>query len=126
MDAAEEHLPYIDQHAVEIAAGVESSWAAVMRTAEALPSRGFRIASEVPGRELGLSGHHPFSRYALVFHLDEVGPGRTRVRAETRATFPHLRGRIYRALVIGTRLHILATRRILGRVKRRAESAPPR
>jgi len=121
MDPAAARLPHVDEHAVEVAAGPESTWEAVVRTAEALPPRGFRVASRVPGEELGLRGHHPFSRYALIFRLDPLGPERTRVRAETRAAFPHLRGRIYRALVIGTRLHVLATRRVLGGVKRRAE-----
>ncbi len=123
MDPAAERLPYVDVHATEVAAGPEATWEAVERTAAALPSRGFRVASRRPGRELCLSGHHPFSRYALIFHLDEQGPRRTVVRAETRAAFPHLRGRVYRALVIGTRLHVLATRRLLADVRRRAERA---
>ena len=41
--------------------------------------------------------------------------------AETRAEFPHLKGAIYKGLVIGTRMHVLATRRILAGVKRNAE-----
>ena len=45
------------------------------------------------------------------------------MRAETRAEFPRLRGSVYRALVIGTRMHVLVTRRILGGVKRNAERA---
>jgi len=44
-----------------------------------------------------------------------------RVRAETRAEFPGLQGSVYRALVIGTRGHVLVTRRILAAVQRRAE-----
>jgi hypothetical protein len=43
------------------------------------------------------------------------------VRAETRAAFPGLQGRAYRALVIGTRGHVLAVRRLLRAVKARAE-----
>jgi hypothetical protein len=70
---------------------------------------------------LALAGSHRFSSYALIFRLDELGDGRTRVSAETRAEFPDLKGAIYKALVIGTRMHVLATRRILGGVKRRAE-----
>lgn len=123
MDAASERLPYVDQHAVEIGAGVEVTWEAVERTAQALPRRGFRVVGRIPERELGLRGHHLFSRYALIFRLDPLDPGRTRVRAETRAAFPGLRGRVYRGLVIGTRLHVLATRRLLGGIRRRAESA---
>ncbi len=121
MDSAAARLPHVDEHEVEIAADREATWEAVRQTAAALPSRGFRVASEDPGSELALTGHHPFSRYALIFRLDDLGEGRTRLRAETRAIFPKLRGRVYRALVIGTRLHVLATRRLLGVTKRRAE-----
>jgi len=151
MDAAAERLPYVDEHAVEIAAGTGASWEALLRTVEgtvsagAAPSfarllgcadtaaggprplavgsalPGFHVATCEPGRELGLAGSHRFSDYALIFRLDELGPGRTRLRAETRAAFPRLRGRIYRALVIGTRTHVLATRRILVAAARGAD-----
>ena len=70
---------------------------------------------------MALAGSHRFSSYALIFQLDQLGPERTRVRAETRAEFPRLKGSIYRGLVIGTRMHVLATRRILNGVKRNAE-----
>ena len=121
MDPAAARLPHVDEHSIEIAADPARTWEAVVRTAEGLPSRGFRVASKVPEEELGLSGHHPFSRYALIFRIDDLGEGRTKLRAETRAAFPKLRGRIYRALVIGTRMHVLVTRRLLGATKRRAE-----
>jgi hypothetical protein len=61
------------------------------------------------------------STYLLSFRLEEAGPGRTRLVAETRAAFPGLKGSIYRALVIGTRMHVVVTRRILTATKRRAE-----
>jgi hypothetical protein len=121
MSSTAESLPYVDEHATEVEADLASTWKAVAATAAKLPSAGFRVATEVPEQELGLSGHHPFSRYALIFRLDSLGPGRTRVRAETRAAFPGLHGRAYRALVIGTRMHVLVTRRLLGATKRRAE-----
>lgn len=123
MDAAAARLPHIDEHATVVAADPSATWEAVLQTAEGLPSRGFRVASKDPEKELALTGHHPFSRYALVFRLDDLGEGRTRLRAETRAVFPKLRGRAYRALVIGTRMHVLVTRRLLGATKRRAERA---
>jgi hypothetical protein len=75
--------------------------------------------SEAPV-ELALEGSHRFSRYALILRIDDLG-GRSRLRAETRAEFPGPHGRVYRALVIGTRGHVLMVRRILGAVKRRAE-----
>jgi hypothetical protein len=144
-------LPYVDEHAIEIAATPAATWAALLRIAEGTVSAGaaprfarllgcadtvasgprplapgsampgFHVASCEPEAELGLAGSHHFSQYALIFRLDDDGAGGTRVRAETRAAFPHLRGSVYRALVIGTRMHVLATRRILTATKRRAE-----
>ena len=75
----------------------------------------------MPPAELALAGSHRFSDYALIFRLDPLAGGGTRVRAETRAEFPDLKGAVYRTLVIGTRMHVLVTRRILTAVKRRAE-----
>lgn len=144
-------LPYVDEHSVVVAAGREATWEALLRVAEGTVSSGvaprfarlvgcadtaasgprpLAVGSTVPGfhvevatapSELSLAGSHRFSDYALIFRLDEVDGERTRVRAETRAEFPGAKGRAYRALVIGTRMHVLATRRILGAGKRRAE-----
>lgn len=82
---------------------------------------GFRVVRAEAPHELALEGEHRFSRYALTFRVDDLGPGRSRVRAETRAAFPGLKGATYRALVIGTRVHVLAVRRMLGAIRRRAE-----
>jgi hypothetical protein len=150
-----ERLPHIDEHSMEIDADPAVTWDALLRVAEDSVSAGAapRLArllgcadveasgprplaagSTVPGfhvaaaegpKELALAGRHRFSTYALVFRLDDLGDGRTRLRAETRAEFPGLKGRAYRAMVIGTRGHVLATRRILGAVKRRAERVVP-
>ncbi len=81
---------------------------------------GFRVAAAQAPRLLELEGEHRFSRYRLGFRIDEA-PGGSRVSATTHAEFPGLRGRVYRALVIGTRGHVLAVTRILRSVKRRAE-----
>ncbi|MFF0162893.1 hypothetical protein ACFYRY_35915 [Streptomyces sp. NPDC005263] len=89
--------------------------------AEGSTFTGLRVASAHPGRELVLVGRHRFSTYALVFRLDEAGPGRTRLRAETRARFPGPLGRPYRLLVIGTGGHAAAVRRLLSAVRRDAE-----
>jgi hypothetical protein len=148
-----EHLPYVDEHAIAVAAEAEATWEALLRTVDTMgaprlavrfaallgcedreaagprPLRegsatvGFHVAAAVPGAELALAGRHRFSDYALVFRLDRLGERETRLRAETRAEFPGLSGSAYRALVIGSRGHVVATRRILNAVKRRAERA---
>lgn len=72
---------------------------------------------EVPPRRLALVGRHRFSRYSLVFELDPRGR-HTVLRALTYARFPGPHGAVYRLLVIGTRLHVVATRRLLGSIRR--------
>jgi hypothetical protein len=149
--AETESLPHVDEHATIVDADLEATWSALLRAAEGSVSSagapryarlvgcadteasgprplaagstfpGFHVAAAAAPTELALAGSHRFSRYALVFRLDRLDGGRTRVRAETRAEFPHLWGAVYRALVIGTRMHVLATRRILAAVKRNAE-----
>lgn len=151
MDASAKNLPHVDEHAIEVAADPATTWEALAKVAERAMSGGaspryarligcadtevsgprplavgsafpgFHVATATPGEELGLAGSHNFSDYELIFRLEQAEPGRTRVRAETRAAFPGLKGGVYRGLVIGTRLHVLVTRRILGGVKRRAE-----
>ena len=74
-------------------------------------------------RELALVGNHRFSRYALIFRLEQADDDQTLLRAETRATFPGLKGQAYKTMVIRTRGHVLVTRRLLNATKRRAERA---
>jgi hypothetical protein len=154
MAAAAQGLPYVDEHAAVVEASVKHTWAALLRVAErsfsspatawgarilgcddveASGPRPLAVGSTFPGFhvaaleepfELALAGRHRFSDYALVFRLEELGANRTRLRAETRAEFPGVKGRIYRAAVIGTRGHVLATRRLLGAVQRLAARAP--
>jgi hypothetical protein len=151
MDAALERLPHVDEHALVVAAGRDAPRTARLRVVEGSVAAGaaprfarilgcadtaaagprplsegsilpgFHVANAHPPAELVLAGSHRFSNYALVFRLDELGDGTTRVRAETRAEFPGLKGTVYRGLVIGTRMHVLVTRRILAGVKRDAE-----
>lgn len=150
-----ESLPHIDEHATTIDAGAGAVWEALLRVAEGSFSSaatgrfasllgcadvdasgprplaagstipGFRVEAAEPRRELALAGRHRFSEYALIFRLDDLGDDRTRVRAETRAAFPGLRGRAYRSLVIGTRAHVIVTRRLLEAVKSRADKRGP-
>jgi hypothetical protein len=145
-----ERLPHVDELSIEIVTGREVAWEALLHVVEgsftaaggraarllgcedvaiggprplALGSAfpGFHVETAEPPAELGLAGGHRFSSYALIFRADELGDGRTRLRAETRAAFPGIKGRTYRALVIGTRGHVLVTNRLLRAVKRRAE-----
>jgi hypothetical protein len=144
-------LPYVDELPIEIGADRKETWAALLRVVEGSfasargrgPARllgcedtvlsgprplaqnsafpGFHVESAEPPSELALAGRHRFSTYLLSFRLEEAGPGRTRLVAETRAAFPGLKGSVYRALVIGTRMHVVVTRRLLTATKRRAE-----
>jgi hypothetical protein len=151
MVALSERLPHVDEHSTVVDTGTEATWAALLHAAEgsfaspptariagllgcadtaasgprplapgsAFP--GFHVEAAEPQRQLALAGSHRFSEYALIFRLEGQGENRTLLRAETRAEFPGIKGGAYRALVIGTRGHVLATRRILAAVKRRAE-----
>jgi hypothetical protein len=150
-----DRLPYVDEHSLTVGAGHEATWQALLHVAEAMVSaaaapryarlvgcadiaatgpRPLAAGSALPGFhvviaeqpvELALAGSHRFSDYALIFRLEGLPDGKTRLRAETRATFPGLKGGLYRALVIGTRLHVLATRRVLEATRRRAERLSP-
>jgi hypothetical protein len=136
-------LPYVDEHAVTIAAPRDQVWTALRQYATRSmgvpgghplarilgtdPRSGFGIAETIPGTRLTLAGRHRFSRYSLVFELhgdapDGHGdaPDGTVLRATTYAAFPGARGQAYRALVIGSRAHVLATRHMLHAVRRLA------
>ena len=131
-----ETLPFVDEHAQVVDADVATAWGAVegfvrpwvRRPAPALlarawglePASGFAIAETRPNELLSLRGRHRFSRYQLDFALEPLAGDRTRVRAVTRAVFPGPHGRAYRAAVIGTRMHVLVTRRMLRRIAARA------
>ena len=131
-------LPHIDDHEVRIDAPVAVVFPVLRRYVDGLlstseghpiarllgtdPPSGFAVAEEVPGRLLRLAGRHRFARYQLVFELDEVPEG-TVLRARSYGEFPGLHGRAYRAAVIGTRGHVLATRHLLKQVRRRVAQA---
>ena len=136
-----EQLPYIDEHSQRVDAPADEVWAALSkvlrrelggsvriarilgcdpaqgtaefagRPGETVP--GFRVVEAEPGRRLALRGCHRFSSYALTFVLDG-----DRLRAQTYAAFPGVLGRLYRAAVIGSGGHRLATRRLLRQVAR--------
>lgn len=127
-------LPYVDEHAVIIAAPRSVVWTALERYVASSvqraatnpltgvlgtePRGGFAVAERVEPAQLALEGRHRFSRYRLVFELDDEPGGSTRLRALTYAVFPGLRGQAYRTLVIRTRLHVLATNHLLRSIRR--------
>ncbi|OBG34903.1 MULTISPECIES: hypothetical protein [Mycolicibacter] len=122
-------LPYIDEHTLRIDAPRNRVWSALQRYVEAMlrgnernpllaplglqPRAGFEVAERVEPQRLELAGRHRFSRYRLVFELTDDQAGATRVHAYSYAAFPGLHGGIYRALVIGTRMHVVATNYLL-------------
>jgi hypothetical protein len=146
-------LPFIDEHFADVAVGADDTWAELVESVDASflrsPAKrfarvvgceqteatgprplaagatipGFRVETAVPGSELVLTGRHRFAAYALSFRLEPRGPQRTRLYAETRASFPGIRGGVYRLFVITFGGHTVAVRRLLGGVKRRAEAA---
>ena len=123
-------LPRLDEHATDIDADAGDVWTALLATLDATTARPWSAAAAVssaaptpgppghgrsprarpcrgsawPARSraalLALEGAHRYSAYALVFRLERVD-GRTRLRAESRATFPGAAGRAYRLLVRG-------------------------
>lgn len=125
-------LPFVDEHRITVEAPPDVVWPGLRQYVERMlsandgglltralgtrPPAGFEVSSETPLRRLELTGRHRFSRYALVFELDPAGE-QTVVRGLTYALFPGPHGRAYRALVIGTRLHVVAMRRLLGSVR---------
>jgi hypothetical protein len=55
-----------------------------------------------------------------VFRVADTADGQTSVTARTYAEFPGLHGRVYRALIMGTGAHVIATTGILRSVRRLA------
>ncbi len=141
-------VPFIDDHGTEIDAPIDDVWEALIEQvsglfadgvapryaravrcddqtaagprplAEGSTIPGFRVTTLQPPSELVLAGRHRFSTYSLRFRLEPIDRARSRLRAETRATFPGFGGRVYRFVVIGTGGHEVAVRRLLTRVKR--------
>ena len=126
--------PYVDVHHTRIPASREVVWTALGHYVDshlgvggrnplswllgAEPRTGFEVTREVPGELLRMAGRHRFSRHLLVFELADASDGETMLSARTYAAFPGMHGRVYRALVIGTRGHVVATRHMLRAVRR--------
>jgi len=144
-------LPFVDEHSITVSAPAGDVWraaadaldgafsgAAAAAYARAIGCEpvaasgprpltdgstvpGFRVTTAVPGSSLVLEGRHRFSTYALILRIESTGPDQSILRAESRAAFPGVGGAAYRLLVIRTRGHVVATRRLLSGIKRRAE-----
>ena len=125
-------LPFIDAHSIEVDAPAQAVWEAAERVMEigganslarvlgCVDPAGFHLARDERPMSMVLAGEHRFARYELRFILEPSG----RLRAETRAAFPGVKGAAYRALVIGSRGHVLAMRWLLARIKQRARGSP--
>ena len=127
-----ERLPYIDEHAITVEANREDTWSALLRVMcrdphdpSTVPT-GFVLDEVRAPDRFALKGRHPFAVYRWVFELDSAPDDRprTRVLALTWADFPGVRGKIYRALVIGTGGHRVAVRWTLKRIAALADQAP--
>jgi hypothetical protein len=137
-----EDLPYVDEHRVDVAAPAGAVWDAALATfhrelsgagwsvlARGLgcdpsldaPIPGFRVTEEDRPRLLVLQGRHRFARYGIVIRVEPTATG-ARCRLESRARFPGPHGAAYRLAVIGTRLHVVAVRHLLGSIRRAAEA----
>lgn len=130
---------HLDEHTLEVAASRDRVWQVLREYVDGLglpatglagrvaraawaphPGSGFGVAEEEPGQRVVLEGRHRFSRYRLVFSVDEGADGSTRLTAASYADFPGLHRKAYRALVVGTGFHVLAVRRMLRSIAARA------
>lgn len=83
---------------------------------------GFRVARAEQPSLIVLAGEHRFARYSLTLRMEPVGSGHaSRLTAETRASFPGARGRVYNRFVIGTGGHVIVVMRMLRSIRRRVE-----
>jgi len=144
-------LPFIDEHVTSVAASTDTVWQALLDGLDRRFSRwpatvyarvvgcvdvaasgprplvegsslpGFRVVTIVPLTEIVLEGRHRFSTYRLTFRVDQVSSSESRLRAESRASFPGVAGEAYRRVVIATGGHAILVRRLLSGVRRASE-----
>jgi len=125
-----ERLPYIDEYAMPVPTDRAATWQALLRVMCRDPQNpatvpiGFVLDEATPPERFALKGRHWFASYRLVFILSELPDGSTRLAAQTWAAFPGVKGRLYRALVIGSGGHRVVCRRMLDRVAASADKYP--
>ena len=128
-------LPLLDEHSVEVAAAPDAVFDAVKRRFDNLlsgrlgmavsrlwgcePPSAFEVVEDQCPSLVVIAGKHRFSRYGIVFRITATAKG-SRLSAESRAEFPGLHGRAYRAAVVGTRGHVVATQALLRSIARKA------
>lgn len=130
-----DELPVIDEHSVDVRAAPERVCDAVLETFGGSGSGATRLLAAVLGAVpafaverldrphlVVLRGRHRFSEYAIVVRIEPAAGG-SRCRLESRGVFPGPHGAVYRALVVGTRGHVVAVRRLLTSIRRRAEAS---
>ena len=130
-------LPIIDEHTVTATAAPDAVFDAVKRRFTNIldvplggvfsrlwgcePPTAFEVVEEHRPDLVVVAGKHRFSRYGIVFRITPTSAGST-LAAESRAEFPGIHGQAYRAAVIGTRGHVVATRAMLRGIARSAQS----
>ena len=132
-------LPYIDEHSLQVSESKNLVWKNLIsalkksmglppvlirmldcdpavgtpefwgRIGDSIP--GFKVVEEVPEQQIVLSGRHRFAQYELTFLLADG-----QIRAQSRAEFFGVSGKLYRAVVIGSGAHKVVTRRLLRRI----------
>ena len=145
-------LPFVDAWSVDVEAPARVVWEAVLhggprsrdalwtqafaavwrtepRASNGLPPHvigaerpGFSVSEVVPPATYALAGAHRFARYQLVYRIEQRGGYRSRLTAETFASFPGTGGRLYRTLLIDARLHALVMWTMVRLLRRRAEA----
>jgi len=144
-------LPFVDEHVTSVAASADTVWQVLLDNLDRQFSRvsatvytrfvgcaevaasgprplvegssvpGFRVVTIVPLTEIVLEGRHRFSTYRLTFRVDQRSSTESRLRAETRASFPGIAGECYRRVVIASGGHAILVRRLMSGVRRKAE-----
>jgi hypothetical protein len=141
-----ETLPFVDRHCIQVDSAASDTWRAIDQVmhsgyggtgtaalavvlgsevrgatgASLTPGStivGFTVIESEPGRTVLFAGRHRFSRYSL--RLDIEG---RELCATTHAAFPGIRGGFYKVVLLRTGAHPFAMKRLLGRIKRRAEA----